>query len=104
MRSQAHLTVPGTGRAPGRFGAAHRVLQEAIEAPRARLWNGRRVEAEARLPEATVAGLRERGHEVELAKEWTMVVGGIQGIAIDPETKVATGAADPRREGFVAVA
>ncbi len=32
MRPQAHLTVHGTGRAPGRFGAAHRVLQEAIEA------------------------------------------------------------------------
>jgi len=79
-------------------------LQDAIEEPRARLWNGRRVEAEARLPEATVAGLKERGHEVELGPEWTMVVGGIQGIAIDPETKVATGAADPRREGFVAVA
>ena len=31
MRSQAHLTVHGTGQARGRFGAAYRVLQEAIK-------------------------------------------------------------------------
>jgi CubicO group peptidase (beta-lactamase class C family) len=32
MRSQAHLTVPDAGQTPDRFGAAYRVLQEAIEA------------------------------------------------------------------------
>ena len=32
MRSQTPMTVPGTGQAHGRFGAAYRVLQEAIEA------------------------------------------------------------------------
>jgi CubicO group peptidase (beta-lactamase class C family) len=32
MRSQANLSAPGSGQASGRFGAAYRVLQEAIEA------------------------------------------------------------------------
>ena len=38
-------------------------IQDAIEAPRARLWDGRRVQAEARIPAATIEALRERGHD-----------------------------------------
>jgi len=77
-------------------------LQEAIEEPRARLWDGRRVQAEARLPEATLEALRARGHEVEATAPWTMVVGGMHGIARDPRTGVLTGGCDPRRDGYVA--
>jgi len=41
-----------------------------------------------------------RGHAVEAVAPWTMRVGGMQAIAIDPETGVKTGAADPRRDGY----
>jgi len=78
-------------------------LQDAIEAPRARLWDGRRVQAEGRLPAATIAALRERGHDVEALADWSILVGGMQGIAIDPDTGAMEGGADPRREGYVAV-
>ncbi len=78
-------------------------IQDAIEAPRARLWDGRRVQAEARIPVATIETLRDRGHEVEAAPAWSNLVGALQGITIDPETSVATGGADPRREGYVAL-
>jgi gamma-glutamyltranspeptidase/glutathione hydrolase len=76
-------------------------LQEAIEAPRARLWDGRRVQAENRIDPVVLEALRGRGHEVESPSAWTPAVGGMQGVAIDPATGVLTGAADPRREGYV---
>jgi gamma-glutamyltranspeptidase/glutathione hydrolase len=75
-------------------------LQAAIEAPRARLWDGRQVQVEGRIPAATIAALRERGHAAEAFFDWTMKVGGIQAVAIDPGTGVMTGAADPRRDGY----
>jgi gamma-glutamyltranspeptidase/glutathione hydrolase len=77
-------------------------LQDAIDAPRARLWDGRRVQIEARLPAATLDALRERGHEVETPLAWTMAVGGMHGITRNPKTGVLAGACDPRRDGFVA--
>jgi gamma-glutamyltranspeptidase/glutathione hydrolase len=82
------------------FGVA---LQDAIEAPRARLWDGARVQVEGRLPGAVIEALRGRGHDVETTSDWSILVGGMQGIAIDPATGVLTGGADPRREGYVAV-
>jgi gamma-glutamyltranspeptidase / glutathione hydrolase len=78
-------------------------LQQAIEAPRARIWDGRRVTAEGRLPAATLEALRQRGHAVETLPDWSILVGGMQGIVLDPATGAATGGADPRREGYVAV-
>jgi gamma-glutamyltranspeptidase/glutathione hydrolase len=78
-------------------------LQEAIDAPRARLWDGRKIQVESRVGEATIAGLRERGHEIEIDAPWAkLVVGGMQGIAIDPRTRVLSGACDIRRDGAVA--
>ena len=79
-------------------------LQEAIEAPRARLWNGRRVQAEDRLPAASIEALKERGHEAEPLPPWSILVGGMQGIVIDPDSGALVGGADPRREGYVAIA
>jgi len=75
-------------------------LQRAIEAPRARLWDGRLVQVEGRVPADTIAALRERGHGAEAFLPWTMKVGGIQAVAVDPATGVMTGAADPRRDGY----
>jgi gamma-glutamyltranspeptidase/glutathione hydrolase len=78
-------------------------LQAAIEAPRARLWDGRRAQAEARIGADTLEALRARGHDVEALGDWTMLVGGLHGIAIEPGTGVMHGGADPRRDGVVAV-
>ena len=52
------------------------------------------------VPAATIAALKERGHGIEAFLPWTMKVGGIQAIAVDPATGVMTGAADPRRDGY----
>src|SRR6185503_2576892 len=37
---------------------------------------------------------------IEAFLPWTMKVGGIQAVAVDPATGVMTGAADPRRDGY----
>ncbi len=79
-------------------------LQEAIAAPRARLWDGRRVIAESRFPAGVLEALQERGHDIDLSSAWTIQVGGMQAVAADPATGVLTGAADPRRDGYVATA
>jgi len=79
-------------------------IQDAIEAPRARLWDGRRVQVESRVAADVIAALRERGHEAEATAAWTPTVGGMHGIAINPATGVMTGGCDPRRDGFVAAA
>jgi gamma-glutamyltranspeptidase/glutathione hydrolase len=77
-------------------------LQNAIDAPRTRLWDGRRVTAESRISAAVLEALRGRGHAVEAPAAWTTQVGGMQAVAVDAATGVATGAADPRRDGYVA--
>ncbi len=79
-------------------------LQPAIEAPRARLTDGRAVLIEDRVATNVVAALRERGHDAAFfGLDWTMKVGGMQAVALDTATGVMTGAADPRRDGGVAV-
>jgi gamma-glutamyltranspeptidase/glutathione hydrolase len=79
-------------------------IQDAIDAPRARLWDGRHVQVERRIPADTIAALTERGHAAEAIAAWSTAVGGMQGIAIDPTTGVMTGGCDARRDGFVASA
>jgi len=75
-------------------------LQDAIEAPRARLWDGAFVQVEGRVAPAVVAALKQRGHDAQSFNDWTMKVGGMQAVAVDPATGVMTGAADPRRDGY----
>ena len=53
-------------------------LQEAIEQPRARLWDGRLVEPEARFAPAVLEALAGRGHTIQRGGAWTMRVGGMQ--------------------------
>ena len=79
-------------------------LQDAIEQPRARLWDGRQVEPEARIEPAVLERLAERGHAIKRGEAWTMRVGGMQAVAIDPASGLMTGACDPRRDGYVATA
>ena len=77
-------------------------LQDAIEAPRGRLWDGTRVDQERRIADEVIAGLIARGHDISAPAEWMMTAGGMQAIAIDPASGVMTGAADPRRDAYVA--
>ena len=79
-------------------------VQDAIDAPRARLWDGRAVEVERRIDAETIAALCARGHAAEATAPWTATVGGMHAIAIDPVTGVLTGGCDLRRDGFVAAA
>jgi gamma-glutamyltranspeptidase/glutathione hydrolase len=75
-------------------------LQQAIEAPRGRLTDGAAVLLESRLPPQVQADLRRLGHDVTTGPEWTWSVGGMQGVAVDPETGIFTGGCDPRRDGY----
>ena len=78
-------------------------IQAAIEAPRARLWDDRLVELEPRISRDVVEALRVRGHDARhFPADWSWRVGGIHAVALDPDTGVMTGAADPRRDGIAA--
>jgi gamma-glutamyltranspeptidase/glutathione hydrolase len=77
-------------------------VQAAIDAPRWYHAEGRRLGLEARFPVDVRRALASKGHQVELLAEWDDVTGGAQAIAIDPETGVFAGGADPRREGYAA--
>jgi gamma-glutamyltranspeptidase/glutathione hydrolase len=75
-------------------------LQEAIEAPRIRVYRDRLLDAESRIAETTRAELGRRGHQVNVIDDWSWVVGGGQGIARDPESGALMAGADPRRDGY----
>ena len=79
-------------------------IQDAIEAPRARLWDGRRVQVEGRVRPEVIEALKARGHAAESYLPWTMSVGGMHAIVIDPQSGAMTGGCDPRRDGYVATA
>ncbi|MCW8087339.1 gamma-glutamyltransferase family protein [Sabulicella glaciei] len=79
-------------------------LQAAIDAPRARLWDGRLVEIENRVAPEALAGLRAKGHDARFfPAPFTMRVGGMQAVGRDPRSGRLCGAADPRRNGAVVV-
>ena len=75
-------------------------VQEAIEAPRVRVYRDRLVDAEARIPVETREALARRGHEVNAIDDWSWIMGGGQGIARDPESGALMAGADPRRDGY----
>jgi gamma-glutamyltranspeptidase/glutathione hydrolase len=75
-------------------------VQEAIEAPRVRVYRDRLVDVEGRIPAAVRDGLAARGHQVNVIEDWSWVVGGGQGIRRDPESGALQGGADPRRDGY----
>jgi gamma-glutamyltranspeptidase/glutathione hydrolase len=58
------------------------------------------VDVEARVPEDVRQGLRVLGHELNVIPDWSAVVGGGQGIMVDPDTGALGGGADPRRDGY----
>ncbi|MGH7279289.1 MAG: gamma-glutamyltransferase family protein, partial [Candidatus Rokuibacteriota bacterium] len=75
-------------------------IQEAIEAPRIRVYRDRLVDAESRLAVETREALSRRGHDINPIDEWSWIVGGGQGIVRDPESGVFSAGADPRRDGY----
>lgn len=75
-------------------------VQEAIEAPRVRVYRDRLVDAEGRIPADTRAALAGLGHQVNAIDDWSWIVGGGQGIMRDPESGALQGGADPRRDGY----
>jgi len=75
-------------------------IQEAIEAPRVRVYRDRLVDAESRISAAARDDLGRRGHQVNVIDDWSWVVGGGQGIWRDPDTRALHGGADPRRDGY----
>jgi gamma-glutamyltranspeptidase/glutathione hydrolase len=75
-------------------------IQEAIEAPRVRIYRDRLVDAEARIPATTRRTLARRGHQVNAIDDWSWVVGGGQGIVRDGESGALMAGADPRRDGY----
>ena len=75
-------------------------VQEAIEAPRVRVYRDRLLDAEARIPGGTLDGLRARRHQVNVIDEWSWIVGGGQGLMRDPESGALMAGADPRRDGY----
>jgi gamma-glutamyltranspeptidase/glutathione hydrolase len=79
-------------------------VQEAIEAPRVRVYRDRLVDAEGRVSPEVRAGLERRGHQVNAIDDWSWIVGGGQGIARDPETGALMAGADPRRDGYALAA
>ena len=75
-------------------------VQEAIEAPRVRIYRDRLVDAESRIPAETREALTARGHQVNAIDDWSWIVGGGQGIGRDAESGALMAGADPRRDGY----
>jgi gamma-glutamyltranspeptidase/glutathione hydrolase len=75
-------------------------VQEAIEAPRVRVYRDRLVDAEARIEPDVRDRLAQRGHDVNEIADWSWIVGGGQGVMRDAESGALLGGADPRRDGY----
>jgi gamma-glutamyltranspeptidase/glutathione hydrolase len=76
--------------------------QEAVDRPRVH-WEGRAVEAEPGIDEASLAALEAEGREVVRFGERSLYFGGVQAVARDLETGELTGGGDPRRGGAAVV-
>ena len=74
-------------------------VQQAIDSPRFRVYEGARVEMEDRFPTSLRIELEQRGHQVDVIESWSMNVGGAQAISHDSNAGVFHGGADPRRDG-----
>jgi gamma-glutamyltranspeptidase/glutathione hydrolase len=75
-------------------------VQQAVEAPR---WRGNpdgTLQLEGRFPTETIAGLKARGHALELLADWDPVMGSSQVILIDTNDGVLKAGADPRRQAY----
>jgi gamma-glutamyltranspeptidase/glutathione hydrolase len=83
-------------------------MQAAVDAPRWSMGDQMTIgddvlHIEDRFGEATIDGLRERGHQVDVAQAWA-VGGGIQVARADREAGTVWAARDPRRASNLAAA
>jgi gamma-glutamyltranspeptidase/glutathione hydrolase len=76
-------------------------IQQALESPRftKNSANGCDVKIEFRVPAATLQQLSERGHQVEIQREYTQAMGRGQAVLHDSKTGVNYAASDPRGDG-----
>jgi len=74
--------------------------QQANEAPRWRSDPDGSLMVENRFPEKTIAGLKARGHDVQVLEAYAEIMGSSQVIMIDPESGVLKAGADPRRQAY----
>ena len=75
-------------------------VQEAIEAPRFRVMSGKEVVVEDRVATDVRRELEGKGHEITPIGDWSIEVGGGQGISIDTESGVMMAGGDPRRDSY----
>lgn len=75
-------------------------IQAAIEAPRIKATEGAKLQIETRVSQDVRDELTAMGHELELLGDWSNLMGGGQGILIDPDSGAYCGGADPRRDGY----
>ncbi|MCK7494489.1 MAG: gamma-glutamyltransferase [Comamonadaceae bacterium] len=76
-------------------------IQEAIEAPRVRVYTDRTVDMESRIPaDVRAEPWRRAGHVIRVLPDCSWVVGGGQGVTRDPATGTLAGGAGPRRDGY----
>jgi gamma-glutamyltranspeptidase/glutathione hydrolase len=75
-------------------------VQEAIEAPRVRVFEGTHVDIENRVPADVRAKLETLRHSVTVLPPFHWGVGGGQGLYRVPESGAFIGGADPRRDGY----
>lgn len=74
--------------------------QEAIDAPRLRVYRGARLAIEDRVPADVRAALEARGYLVLPRSGWTAEFGGAQAVLIDFASGAKRAGADRRREGY----
>src|SRR5215217_3005537 len=75
-------------------------VQEAIEAPRIRVFTGTHVDIEDRVSADVRAKLEARGHALTVLPAFHWGVGGGQGLYRVAESGAFIGGADPRRDGY----
>ncbi|MCL4459442.1 MAG: gamma-glutamyltransferase [Chloroflexi bacterium] len=75
-------------------------IQQAVEAPRWRLYPENRLGLESRLAAVVGRRLEDQGHHIFLMADWDFDLGSAQGIIIDRKKGVLFGGADPRREAY----
>ena len=75
-------------------------VQEAIEAPRLKVIEGREIEMEERFPYHIRKALETKGHQIKTISPWSPSVGGAHGIQFDRNNGIFQGGADPRRDGY----
>lgn len=76
-------------------------IQDAIEAPRVRVFSGSHVDIEDRVDPDVRATLTRLGHSLTVLPPFFWGVGGGQGIRVVPDSGALVGGADPRRDGYV---